>query len=127
MRVFATGLSIVLLSVVAALVWWRSANIGPVQRGADLVRAQGCAGCHEGSGASPLLPRTFADLDDVTAATLREWILDGMHLRKCRRSKSVPSSIVVIVVSYGRRKSAPQTSSPPRCPASAMTIADNRG
>jgi mono/diheme cytochrome c family protein len=80
-RFFGTGLCVVSLSVITAIatvVWWRSANIGAVQRGANLARAEGCAGCHEGPGASPLLPRTFADLDDVDAATLREWILDGM-------------------------------------------------
>jgi mono/diheme cytochrome c family protein len=83
-RFFATGLCVVSLSVItaiAAVVWWRSANIGAVQRGADLARAQGCAGCHEGPGASPLLPRLFADVGDVDAATLREWILDGMPQR----------------------------------------------
>jgi mono/diheme cytochrome c family protein len=63
---------------VAAVVWWRTANIGPVQRGADLAVAQGCLGCHGGPGVSPLLPRPFAELDDVDPATLREWILDGM-------------------------------------------------
>src|SRR5262245_5764207 len=75
---FAMGLCVVSLSVVTAVVWWHSANIGPVQRGADLARADGCVGCHEGPGDSTLLPRAFADLDDVNAATLREWILDGM-------------------------------------------------
>jgi mono/diheme cytochrome c family protein len=58
--------------------WWRAANVGPVQRGADLAAAQGCLGCHAGPGESPLLPRRFADLDEVDPATLREWILDGM-------------------------------------------------
>jgi len=63
------------------VVWWRTANIGSVQRGADLAVAQGCLGCHEGPGVSPLLPRLFAELDDLDAATLREWILDGMPRR----------------------------------------------
>jgi mono/diheme cytochrome c family protein len=81
MRVIVTSFSVVAVSAVAAVVWWRSANIGSVQRGADLAVAQGCLGCHGGPGVSPLLPRSFADLDDVDPATLREWILDGMPRR----------------------------------------------
>jgi mono/diheme cytochrome c family protein len=78
----ATGLCVVAIcAVVMAIFWWRSVNLGPVQRGADLALAQGCLGCHEGPGVSPLLPRRFADLDDVDPATLREWILDGMPRR----------------------------------------------
>ena len=80
-RVVGTALCVGALAAVAAVLWWRSANIGAVQRGADLVLAQGCLGCHGGAGASPLLPRRFEDLDDVDPATLREWILDGMPLR----------------------------------------------
>lgn len=81
MRVLVASLSIVAMSAVAAVVWWRTANIGPVQRGADLAVAQGCLGCHAGPGASPLLPRSFAELDELDPATLREWILDGMPQR----------------------------------------------
>ena len=77
-RVLVTGLCVLSVSAVTAVLWWRSANVGPVQRGADLALAQGCVGCHGGPGLSPLLPRAFADLDDVDPATLREWILDGM-------------------------------------------------
>jgi mono/diheme cytochrome c family protein len=79
--VVAASLSIVALSAVAAVAWWRTANIGPVQRGADLAIAQGCLGCHAGPGVSPLLPSSFAELDDLDPATLREWILDGMPQR----------------------------------------------
>ena len=77
----ATWLGVVSASAVASVLWWRSANIGPVQRGADLALAQGCLGCHGGPGTSPVLPRPFADLDDVDRATLREWILDGVPRR----------------------------------------------
>lgn len=80
-RVLAASLGIVAMSAVATVVWWRTANIGPVQRGADLAVAQGCLGCHGGAGVSPLLPRPFAELDDLDPATLREWILDGMPRR----------------------------------------------
>lgn len=76
----ATGLC-VCASVVAALFWWRSTSRGPVQRGADLAVTQGCLACHDGAGTSPMLPRPFANLDDVDSTTLREWILDGMPRR----------------------------------------------
>ena len=81
MRVLAAILSIIAVSAVAAVISWRTANIGPVKRGADLAVAQGCLGCHGGPGVSPLLPRRFAELDDLDPAVLREWILDGMPLR----------------------------------------------
>ena len=81
MRVVAASLSVVAVSAVAGMFWWRTAHIGPVQRGADLALAQGCLGCHGGPSESPLLPRPFAELGDLDAATLREWVLDGMSLR----------------------------------------------
>jgi len=74
----ATGFCVVAVSAVTAVFWWRLANVGPVQRGADLAVAQGCLGCHGGPGVSALLPRPFADLADVDASTVQEWILDGM-------------------------------------------------
>jgi mono/diheme cytochrome c family protein len=77
----AASLSIAAVAAVAALVWWRSANIGDVQRGADLASANGCLGCHGGPGRSPPLPRPFGELDDLEPVTLREWILDGMSRR----------------------------------------------
>ena len=80
-RLIATGLCIAAVCGVTAARWWRSANIGAVQRGADVAVAQGCTGCHGGPGASPELPRAFADLDDGDPATLREWILEGMPRR----------------------------------------------
>lgn len=80
-RFVAAALFVVLAASVAAVFWWRSANLGPVQRGADLALAQGCLGCHGGRGESPLLPRPLTDLDDVERQTLREWILDGMPRR----------------------------------------------
>ena len=79
MRRFVTAaLLLVVGSAVPAVFWWRSANVGPVQRGADLALVQGCLACHGARGESPLLPRLFTDLDDVERETLREWILDGM-------------------------------------------------
>jgi mono/diheme cytochrome c family protein len=78
MRFLATGLCVVAVSAVTAVIWWRSTNVGPVQRGADVAVAQGCLGCHGGPRVSLLLPRPFTDLGDVDAVTTREWILDGM-------------------------------------------------
>jgi mono/diheme cytochrome c family protein len=80
-RTLATFVVAVSVIAITAVFWWRSANVGPVQRGADLALSQGCLGCHGGSGESPLLPRLFTDLDDVERETLREWILDGMPRR----------------------------------------------
>jgi hypothetical protein len=45
MRLLATALCMA-VSAIAAMFWWRSAYVGPVQRGADLATAQGCLGCH---------------------------------------------------------------------------------
>jgi mono/diheme cytochrome c family protein len=83
-RLVAAGLFMVVASASAGVYWWRSANVGAVQRGADLALAQGCLGCHGGRGESPLLPRPFTELGDVEEQTLREWILDGMprHVRQ---------------------------------------------
>jgi mono/diheme cytochrome c family protein len=78
MRFLATGLCVVAVSAVTAVFWWRSTNVGPVQRGAELALAQGCLGCHGGPRVSLLLPRPFTDLDEVDAVTTREWVLDGM-------------------------------------------------
>lgn len=64
-----------------ATIWWRSADGGAVERGAALAHAQGCVGCHDGSGESAGLPRRFSELGDVERETLREWILDGMPAR----------------------------------------------
>ena len=80
-RTLATFVVAVFVTAITAVFWWRSANVGPVQRGADLALSQGCLGCHGGSGESPQLPRLFTDLDDVERETLREWILDGMPRR----------------------------------------------
>ena len=81
-RLLVTGLCVVAATaMITAIFWWRSANVGSVRRGSDLALAYGCLGCHEGPGLSAVLPRHFADLDDVDPETLREWILDGMPAR----------------------------------------------
>lgn len=80
-RVLAMIFVVASATAITAILWWRSANLGPVRRGADLALAQGCLGCHGGPGESPRLPSALTDLDDVEEATLRDWILDGMPRR----------------------------------------------
>jgi mono/diheme cytochrome c family protein len=110
MRVVVTSLGVVAVSAVAAGVWWRSASIGSVQRGADLAVAQGCVGCHGGPGVSPLLPRSFADLDDADPATLREWILDGMprRVREDPESRAALESAAIRMPAWQGRLSPAQ-------------------
>jgi mono/diheme cytochrome c family protein len=92
-----TGLCVIVVSVVAAVFWWRSTNVGSVQRGADLALAKGCLGCHEGPGPSQILPRSFPTLDDVDPATLREWILDGMP-RRLRNDAELREALEVAAI-----------------------------
>jgi mono/diheme cytochrome c family protein len=80
-RTLLIAVVIVSVSAVAAVSWWRTANIGQVQRGANLALTQGCLGCHEGGGESSSLPRAFSDLGDVEPEALRQWIVDGMPQR----------------------------------------------
>jgi mono/diheme cytochrome c family protein len=82
---------------IIAVRWWRSANIGSVQRGADLVVAQGCQGCHGGSGDAPVSARSFRELDVVDEATLREWILDGMP-RSVREDRELREALDAKVI-----------------------------
>jgi len=106
---FATGLCAVAVTAVATVLWWRSANVGPVQRGADLAMAKGCLGCHGGPGASPLLPRPFVDLDDVDRATLREWILDGIPRRvwqDSERRQALEAAVIRMPAWRGRLSQA---------------------
>ena len=92
MRLVATGLCLAAVCGLMAVRWWRSAHIGPVQRGADLAVAQGCLGCHGESGESSLLPGALTDLDDVAPQTLREWILDGMP-RRVRQDRELREAL----------------------------------
>ena len=86
------------LSGAAGLAWWRSHNVGPVQRGARLVAERGCHGCHGPAGRLADPEGTLGigsvpsfEHDDVTGyakseGEIREWILDG----KPRRLREAP-------------------------------------
>ena len=81
------------LAAIAGLSWWRTHNIGPVQRGGRLAAARGCLSCHGPAGrlVDPDGSRGIGGVpsfehDDVTQYSrsegeLREWILDGRPRR----------------------------------------------
>jgi mono/diheme cytochrome c family protein len=89
------------LAAIGLLQWWRTHNVGPVQRGARLASARGCLACHGASGrlADPDGARGIGSVpsfehDDVAAyarseAEIREWILDGRP-RRLRDSTEPP-------------------------------------
>ena len=94
-RSFALGGVVVALgaAAAAAVQFWRTHNIGPVQRGWAVAERRGCFACHGPGGGSGLPDPgggvggapTFSP-DDVQSyahdeAELREWILDGMPRR----------------------------------------------
>ena len=110
MRFVATGLCVVAVSAVTAVFWWRSSDVGPVQRGADVALAQGCLGCHGGPRVSSLLPRPFTDLDEVDAVKTREWILDGMPeaVRQDVEARSALEAAVIRMPAWRGRLSPAQ-------------------
>ncbi len=93
------------LSGAAGLSWWRSHNVGPVQRGARLAAERGCLSCHGPAGrlADPDGTRGIGTVpsfehDDVTAYAksedeIREWILDGKprRLREAADGEAEPA------------------------------------
>jgi mono/diheme cytochrome c family protein len=95
---------LVALAGIGLLQWWRTRNIGPVQRGARLAAACGCLACHgaagrrvDPDGARGIGSVPAFDRDDVTAysrreAEIREWILDGRP-RRLRESGEPPPLI----------------------------------
>jgi len=91
-------LALVLLPVAAlagagGVAWWRSHDVGPVQRGARLAAERGCLSCHGAGGRLADPDGTLGvggvpsfEHDDVTSyarseAEIREWILDGKPRR----------------------------------------------
>src|SRR5687768_7891588 len=84
---------VVAAGAAAAVVRWRDAKVGAVQRGARIAQAQGCFTCH-GPGGMRGAPDPGYETDEVPAwtgglvtmyandeAELREWILDGLPQR----------------------------------------------
>jgi mono/diheme cytochrome c family protein len=77
------------VATLGGLAWWRSRDVGPVQRGARLAAERGCLSCHGEAGrlADPEGDRGIGGVpsfahDDVTSYSksrdeIREWILDG--------------------------------------------------
>jgi mono/diheme cytochrome c family protein len=81
------------LGAYAAYGYWRTKNVGPVQRGWVVAEAKGCFTCH-GPGGHHGMPNPGHGLGEVPAwsgglvtmyadneAEIREWILDGMPQR----------------------------------------------
>ena len=99
-RRLATTIALLAVVGVVAVAWWRSHNIGPVQRGARLAAEHGCLSCHGTGGRLADPDGTLGigsvpafDHDDVTSyarseAEIREWILDG----KLRRLREEPAA-----------------------------------
>jgi mono/diheme cytochrome c family protein len=91
-RIGILAVVVSLASGAVGLGWWRTHNLGPVERGWRLVSRHGCLSCHgaagrpedphpAGTGGAP----SFAH-EDVTdyardESELREWILDGRPRR----------------------------------------------
>ena len=102
-------LALLLVAFVAAaagaLRWWRTHNIGPVERGWRVASRNGCLSCHgaagqpeephpEGTGGAPAFRH-----DDVTEYArdrdeIREWILDGKPRRLREEEGDAPSPLL---------------------------------
>ena len=102
-RRLALVLLIAVLFAPVAVAWWRSHNVGPVQRGARLAAERGCLSCHgpDGQRADPDGALGIGSVpsfghDDVTGyakseAEIREWILDGKPRRLREEEGSEPT------------------------------------
>jgi hypothetical protein len=107
---------------VTGLDWWRSHDVGPVQRGARLAAKRGCLACHgpagrladpDGAGSVGTVP-SF-EHEDLTAyarneGEIREWILDGKPRRLRRRGgrASRPSDARLVRPVVGARGGPPR-------------------
>jgi mono/diheme cytochrome c family protein len=88
------------------LYWWRTHNIGPVQRGARVAAARGCLSCHSAAGrlADPDGARGIGSVpsfshDDVAEYArdtneIREWILDGRPRRLREEHEEEPPPLL---------------------------------
>ena len=92
-RRIALAAVLMALAALGGLAWWRSHNVGPVQRGARLAAERGCLSCHgpagrlaDPDGALGIGSVPSFEHDDVTTyakseGEIREWILDGKPRR----------------------------------------------
>jgi mono/diheme cytochrome c family protein len=98
----------------AGLSWWRSYDVGPVQRGARLAAERGCLACHGPAGrlADPDGARGVGTVpsfehEDLTAyarneSEIREWILDGKPRRLRDAQDGEPQPVLRMPAWRGR-------------------------
>jgi len=105
-RRLALALPIVALAGLCTVAWWRSHNIGPVERGARLAAERGCLSCHGPAGRLADPDGTLGigsvpsfEHDDVTTyakseGEIREWILDGKPRRLREEKGAEPKPVL---------------------------------
>jgi mono/diheme cytochrome c family protein len=113
-RLVLVLIALVALAGLGTLAWWRSHNVGPVQRGARLAAERGCLSCHGAGGrlADPDGTRGIGSVpsfehDDVTSyarseAEIREWILDGVPRRVREEPATEPAPLLRMPAWRGR-------------------------
>lgn len=102
------------LAGLGAVAWWRSHDVGTVQRGARLAAERGCLSCHGPGGrlADPDGTRGIGSVpsfehDDVTSYArsdieIREWILDGRPRRRREELAAGPEPLLRMPAWRGR-------------------------
>jgi mono/diheme cytochrome c family protein len=117
-RRLALALPFAVLTGLAGIAWWRSHNVGPVQRGARLAAERGCLSCHGPAGhlADPDGTRGIGSVpsfehDDVTGyakseSEIREWILDGKPRRLREETDVEPEPLLAMPAWRGRLSNA---------------------
>ena len=116
-RRLATTIALLAVVGVVAVAWWRSHNVGPVQRGARLAAARGCLSCHGAGGRLADPDGTLGvggvpsfEHDDVTSyarseSEIREWVLDGKPRRLREEPEAGPEPLLRMPAWRGRLSS----------------------